>query len=132
MIKRELQIFLIVGTLTVLVDLCTYRSLLWTQLFSIDTAKGMGFITGTVFAYLANRFWTFGHKQHADGTLIRFLLLYSATLAANIIINSLVINLLNGFAWNLSAAFLIATGVSATLNFIGMKWFAFKEQHASP
>lgn len=132
MIKRELQIFLIVGTLTVLVDLCTYRSLLWTQLFSIDTAKGLGFITGTVFAYLANRFWTFGHKQHADGTLIRFLLLYSATLAANIIINSLVINLLNGFAWNLSAAFLIATGVSASLNFIGMKWFAFKEQHASP
>src|SRR3990167_3211350 len=121
MIKKEINIFLIVGSLTVLTDFITYRSLLWASVCSIDTAKALGFITGTIFAYLANRIWTFGHKQHAEGTLVRFLLLYSLTLAANIIINSTVIQLLAALTWKLPIAFLFATGVSATLNSIGMK-----------
>lgn len=88
MIRRELAIFLVVGTLTVLVDFLTYRGLVWMQLFSVDIAKGIGFLIGTVFAYFANRLWTFGHKAHAVGSAWRFIVVYSLTLAVNVIVNS--------------------------------------------
>jgi putative flippase GtrA len=94
MIKRELAIFLVVGTLTVMIDFLTYRGLVWAQLLGVDSAKGLGFLTGTVFAYFANRFWTFGHKAHAVGSAWRFIILYSLTLAANVLVNSLLISCL--------------------------------------
>ena len=94
MIKRELAIFLIVGTLTVMIDFLTYRGLVWAQLLGVDSAKGLGFLTGTVFAYFANRFWTFGHKAHAVGSAWRFIILYSLTLVANVQVNSLLITCL--------------------------------------
>lgn len=127
MIKREINIFLIVGSLTVLTDCVIYRSLLLSGLFEINTAKAIGFLAGSLFAYCANRFWTFGHKKHIDGTMFRFILLYASTLWANIVINSTILQLLNNSPWKLQIAFLFATAASATLNFIGMKWFAFKE-----
>jgi putative flippase GtrA len=96
MIKRELAIFLIVGTLTVMIDFLTYRGLVWAQLLGVDSAKGIGFLTGTVFAYFANRFWTFGHKAHAVGSAWRFIILYSLTLAANVLVNAFLITWLPG------------------------------------
>ena len=92
MIRRELPIFLVVGTLTVLIDFLTYRGLIWAQVFSVDMAKGTGFIVGTLFAYFANRFWTFGHKAHAGGSVWRFIIVYSITLAVNVLVNSFLIN----------------------------------------
>ena len=94
MIKRELAIFLIVGTLTVMIDFLTYRGLVWTQLLGVDSAKGLGFLTGTVFAYFANRFWTFGHKTHAVGSAWRFIILYSLTLATNVLVNAFLMSYL--------------------------------------
>lgn len=126
MIRRELGIFLVAGSLTVLIDYLTYRSLVWGQLLAVDMAKGVGFITGTTFAYLANRFWTFGHKQHAAGSAWRFALLYAVTLSANVGINALALDVLPNLPGTIQFAFLIATAVSATMNFVGMKSFVFK------
>lgn len=123
---RELGIFLVVGSLTVLIDYSTYRSLVWGQLLAVDMAKGVGFITGTAFAYLANRFWTFGHKQHAAGSTRRFALLYAVTLSVNVGINALALNAFIALPGAVQFAFLIATGISSTMNFIGMKSFVFK------
>jgi putative flippase GtrA len=91
MIRRELAIFLVVGTLTVVIDFLTYRGLIWAQLLGVDSAKGIGFLTGTVFAYFANRFWTFGHKVHAVGSAWRFIVVYSLTLGTNVLVNSFLI-----------------------------------------
>ena len=91
MIRRELAIFLIVGTMTVVIDFLTYRGLIWAQLLGVDSAKGIGFLTGTVFAYFANRFWTFGHKVHAVGSAWRFIFVYSLTLGTNVLVNSFLI-----------------------------------------
>jgi putative flippase GtrA len=91
MIRRELAIFLIVGTLTVIIDFLTYRGLSWAQLLDMNSAKGLGFLTGTLFAYFANRFWTFGHKAHAAGSVWRFIIVYSFTLAANVLVNAFLI-----------------------------------------
>lgn len=125
MIRRELPIFIIVGSMTVLVDFSVYRGLLWSGLTPIELAKGVGFVAGTLFAYFVNKFWTFAHKDHASGSVFRFAVLYSLTLAANIYINQLGIKLMQGKSLALVMAFLIATTISAALNFLGMKWFVF-------
>lgn len=126
MIRRELAIFLVVGSLTVLVDFLAYRSLVWMELMGIDMAKATGFIVGTLFAYFANRIWTFGHTAHAPGSAWRFAVLYTITLGANVWVNALALALLGKVAQAVLLAFLFATGVSASLNFLGMKLFVFK------
>lgn len=126
MIKREIVIFLLVGTLTVLIDYLTYRGLVLMGLMGIDLAKAISFLTGTLFAYFANRFWTFGHQTHASGSSWRFVVLYSTTLGTNVLVNALALTLLGDATMAVQGAFLLATGVSASLNFLGMKFFVFK------
>lgn len=126
MIKRELVIFLIVGASTVLVDFITYRGLIDFQVMEVDMAKATGFLVGTLFAYFTNRFWTFGQKSHKPGSAWRFSALYASTLGANVLINALALKLLADMAVAFQLAFLLATGVSASLNFVGMKLFVFK------
>ena len=131
MIKRELIIFLIVGSLTVVVDFLSYRGLVWSNLMGVDLAKAIGFLTGTVFAYFANRIWTFGHKAHAPGSAWRFAVLYTITLSANVLVNALALEILGDESLAIQLAFLLATAVSAMLNFIGMKVFVFRSNSAS-
>ena len=126
MIKRELAIFLIVGVSTVLVDFISYRGLIGFQVMEVDMAKAAGFLVGTLFAFFANRFWTFGHNPHVPGSVWRFSALYASTLGANVLTNALVLKLLSDMAIAIQLAFLLATGVSACLNFLGMKLFVFK------
>lgn len=120
MISREALLFLIVGVLTVGVDFAVYNLLL--PVLPVTVAKMISFAAGTVFAYVANRFITFGNKSR--GSLWRFLLLYGMTLGINTGVNSLILNLLGPQAKTL--AFLCATGASATLNFLGMKFLVFR------
>jgi len=126
LIKRELVIFLVVGASTVFVDFIIYHGMLGFQVMEVDMAKATGFLVGTLFAYFANRFWTFGHMSHITGSAWRFSALYATTLGANILINALALKLLAGMAAYLQLAFLLATGVSACLNFFGMKFFVFR------
>jgi putative flippase GtrA len=131
MIKRELGIFLIVGSLTVAVDFGAYRGLVWLGITGVDAAKAIGFLAGTLFAYLSNRFWTFGHRSHAPGTLWRFAVLYAATMGANVLVNSLALRFLADTMTAVQLAFLLATAISAILNFLGMKFFVFKPSTVS-
>ncbi len=128
MIRRQLTIFLIVGCLTVAFDFICYRSLMaWTML-PTGIAKTAGFLTGTLFAYFANRAWTFGRQRHAPGSAWRFGLLYAVSLGANVAINAACLALLSPMASAVALAFLAATGVSTCLNFIGMKLFVFADR----
>jgi len=124
MIRRELSIFLVVGITTVLIDFTVYRGLVWSGL-PISAAKSAGFLAGTIFAYVANKVWTFGRPSHSPGSVWRFALLYSVTLGANVLINALALRALEGSALAVQIAFLLATGTSASLNFVGMKYFVF-------
>lgn len=126
MIRRELLVFLVVGSLTVLVDFLTYRGLLWSGVAWTGGAKAAGFLAGTVFAYFANRAWTFGHRSHRSGTAWRFALLYAVTLGANVSVNAAALRFLAGTGFAVQLAFLAATGVSTCLNFLGMKLFVFR------
>lgn len=131
MIRRELSVFLIVGVLAVVIDFSAYRGLLHAGVKEIELAKAAGFFVGTLFAYFANRYWTFGHAQHQAGSVWRFVMLYASTLAANVFVNSMMLALLQDATGALQLAFFVATAVSASLNFIGMKIFVFKHKSAA-
>ena len=128
MIKRELAIFLIVGALTVLIDFTVYRVLVQLFTVNIDVAKAAGFLNGTLFAYFANKSCTFSRKTPALGSAWRFAILYTVTLIANISVNALALRFFTLDAASIQFAFIFATGVSAVLNFLGMKYFVFKSQ----
>lgn len=131
MLKRELVIFLIVGVSTVLIDFMIYLCLVGFGVMEIDFAKATGFLIGTLFAYFANRFWTFGQKPHFPGSEWRFMVLYASTLGINVLINSITLVLLADENAAIPLSFFIATGVSASLNFAGMKLFVFNPIPAS-
>jgi putative flippase GtrA len=126
MIKRELPLFLIVGSLSALIDFAIYRGLASVAAVAIDIAKAGGFLGATVFAYFSNRFWTFGGTAHEPGSAWRYGLLYVITLGANVSVNACVLRLLGDARAAVPLAFLIATGIAASLNFLGLKRFVFR------
>lgn len=126
MIRRELVIFLIVGVAAVLVDFLTYHGLVNFQVMEVDIAKLTGFLTGTIFAYFGNRFWTFSQRSRAKGSAWRFATLYAFTLGANVLTNAISLKLLADMTLAFQVAFVLATGVSASLNFLGLRLFVFK------
>lgn len=125
MIKKELLFFLIIGVTTVLVDLCTYLLLIKLNFLLISFAKAFGFLSGTIFSYFANRYWTFGNKKFISGNFWRFLVLYLTTLGTNVFVNNLSLIFFIDVTHAIHLSFIIATGVSASLNFLGMKFFVF-------
>lgn len=134
-IKRELAIFLIVGLLTVAIDFLLYRGILYIKPFgfeSVNLVKGFSFIGGTIFAYFANRFWTFNQQSTRAGSVVRFIMVYLLGLGANVVVNHFSINWFNTLfpttELGIVLAFILATGVSAALNFIGMKFFVFTDK----
>jgi putative flippase GtrA len=130
MLRREFAIFLVVGSTSVLVDFFIYAGIVRGTDASVGIAKGSSFIIGTAFTYFANRFWTFGHSDHQSGSAWRYALLYTITLSTNIIVNSSSLWILRDTHLAVPLAFLTATGVSASLNFLGMKLFVFKPSAA--
>jgi putative flippase GtrA len=122
--SKEIRYFLIVGILTVLIDYLVY-SLSRKLIINNTQAKAFGFISGTVFAFLANRNITFKNHDNIWGHFYKFLILYSGTLFINVTINNSLLNWLSDFHYKVQLSFLIATSTSAIINFIGMKYFVF-------
>lgn len=120
--------FLIVGGTTVLIDFLTYRLLIWLKLF-VWISKTIGFITGTIFAYFANKTWTFQANVGGKEVFAKFLLVYFTNLFVNVSVNSGLVGFWRKEEIALWSAFLIATGCSATLNFLGMKFFVFAQKN---
>ena len=127
LLEYEVARFLIVGGTTVLIDLICYFTLIYMG-FDTSLSKGISFSVGTVFAYFANRNYTF---QSSIGGFFRFTvftLLYLSTLVVNVVSNEIVLKLTSQINSSLIMAFFIATSLSATLNFIGMKYIVFNAQ----
>lgn len=116
--KKEFFRFLVMGTLTVCLDFFLYS--LTQGMAGLALAKGVGFVGGAIFAFFANRAWTFASPKRG-GTPVRFSFLYLGNLALNVASNHLLLAL--GFPYELS--FLFATAASAASNFVGMKFWVF-------
>ena len=114
--------------MTALVDFISYRGLVWAQLLSVDSAKAAGFLIGTLCAYFANQRWTFERRVRSHQRLLRFMALYTVSLMVNIYVNARLLEMLQGLRAAVPIAFVIATCISACMNFIGMKFFVFAER----
>ncbi|MGE4457261.1 MAG: GtrA family protein [Arcobacteraceae bacterium] len=118
--KKELKRFLVAGLSAVGTDLVTYYILL--NFFHHDVAKAISFLLGTIVAFVINKYWTFEKHEKSYKEIFQFGLLYTFTLGANVIVNKLVLDNTN----IVFLAFLVATGVSTVLNFLGQKYWVFK------
>lgn len=124
--KQQVGRFLIVGVTTVLIDFVAYMFLLWFGM-AVSPAKALGFITGMVFAFVANKSWTFSLKSTRKYVILPFILVYGTNLLINVGINDLVIWFFGREKIFLLLAFFCATGTSAVLNFLGMKFIVFSK-----
>ncbi|MGN7808430.1 GtrA family protein [Flavobacterium johnsoniae] len=118
--KKELKRFIAAGFSAVATDLITYYLLL--NFLSTFMSKSISFLLGTIVAFFMNKYWTFEKKERSYVEILRFAILYSLTLGANVLVNKLVLD--NSGIVILS--FLIATVVSTIINFIGQKFWVFK------
>lgn len=119
-LKKELKRFLIAGFSAVGTDLVTYYILL--NFLSHDVAKSISFLLGTIVAFLINKYWTFEKHDKSYKEIVQFTILYTITLGANVITNKFVLVQMDSVLF----AFLVATGVSTVLNFLGQKFWVFK------
>ena len=129
-LEYEVGRFIIVGSTTVLIDLICYFILIFSGL---DTylSKGISFSLGTVFAFFANQNYTFNNPKAGFNKFMVFVLLYLSTLLVNVLSNEIVLDLTGRIGVSFVIAFLFATVISASLNFIGMKYMVFNSKDRS-
>ena len=125
--KSQLTRFIFVGSTTVLIDFVSYSLLVFIGI-NTQYAKGIGFLSGTVFAYFANRKITFRSSYSGIFRFVIFSVLYISTLIVNVVTNEAVLYILTFTKMSYLLAFLTATTLSATLNFLGMKYIVFPSE----
>ena len=128
MFNNEIYRFLIVGFLTVLIDFLSYFLLLY-FIISSSFAKTLSFILGASFAYFANNKFTFKYNIYNKKNIFLFVVLYVVSLTINVFINELLLYLLYAFNVKYFLSFFMATFISASVNYLGMKYIVFKKNH---
>ena len=123
--SSEISRFVVVGSTTVIIDLISYSLLLLVG-FNSFYSKGIGFSFGAIFAYFANLKVTFRRNNYGIRQFILFILLYLLTLGVNVMSNEFILDKLDAKISSFIMAFLVATSISASLNFLGMKFIIFK------
>jgi putative flippase GtrA len=125
-LTKEIKYFIIIGILTVIIDYFSYSCIIFLHPNTI-LAKTIGYIFGATFSFFTNRSITFSKNDKKYWPhLIRFISLNMTTLFVNVYFNYIILIALKNFILNFQLSFLLATSVSAILNFTGMKWLVFK------
>lgn len=131
--KKEIARFIVSGICAVTTDMLFYYLL--SNFLEISLAKGISFLIGTITAYLMNKYYTFEQKDKSAKEVIQFVSLYLVSLLVNIGINKISLILLplplqylpslTNYQTVKLLAFLLATGASTVLNFLGQKFWVF-------
>lgn len=124
--KKEIGRFLIAGFTAVGTDASVYYLLI--NFLSYSPAKATSFISGTIVAFIINKYWTFKIPKKSYTEMVKFGLLYLFSLTVNVSLNKLSLIIMPEF---IALAFLIATGASTIINFIGQKFWIFKKVYVT-
>lgn len=122
--NKEIYKFLIVGSSSVLLDFIIYRILVNNGL-DISLSKLLSFVSGSVFGFILNKYWTFNSKKKTFREIIYYIILYTITAYLNTGVNKFVL----GLYTNTTFSFLCATGVSTVINFLGQKFIVFRKNN---
>jgi putative flippase GtrA len=123
--QKQLRRFLVVGSLSVLVDFGVYSALATGAGLAVSLAKAFSYLAGVVVGFVLNKRWTFESSRRSWQEATTYLALYAVTLGVNVGCNRLVLSLIG--ADHRSLAFIMATGVTTVLNFIGMRLVTFRQ-----
>ncbi|MGO2828068.1 MAG: GtrA family protein [Corynebacterium casei] len=129
-LKTQLSRFVFVGIFTAILDYSVTMLLTYFGLHR-SAAKAIGWVFGTIAAYLVNARWTFGAKVSGK-TAVTVGLLYASTFAVQNVLYWLLESPLialgfEGLAKN-TIAFVIAQGVATVTNFVIQRVFVFKSK----
>lgn len=118
----ELLRFLVGGGSAVAVDALLYALL--SHFIDVSVSKALSYIAGAVVGFIINKLWTFKSKQFKLTEILKYILLYTFSAAANTFFNNLVVYIVG----NTVFAFLCATGISTVINFLGQKFIVFSKK----
>ena len=118
--------FLIVGFSSVAIDAAVYWLLLALGCPSW-TAKPISYVAGTIFSYFGNWRFTFGERR-GKFSEVAFALVYASSLAINLGLNELGLQLLHDWSFRAPVVFLFTTAVTTVWNFVGMSLFVFRDR----
>lgn len=89
-------------------------------------AKAISFVLGMNLSFLLNRAFTFRTGETRFGK-IKFVVVYSASLAVNVLMNSfLLMKLAQDSQFSKFLAFFAASATAIVINFVGMRYVVFK------
>lgn len=138
-LKKQLIKFILIGILAVVVDLICYYFLLrllpekaFSEISNEAFAKTISFLCGLNVTYIFNKSWTWKHNNKSSKRFGKFIILYSFSLLINVFMNSFFLRILQknvsftAIPYKYFVAFLGATLLSASFNFIGQKVWVFK------
>ncbi|MHB1195589.1 MAG: GtrA family protein [Lutibacter sp.] len=138
-LKKQLVKFTLIGLLAVSVDLLCYFILLnilpekmFQTIGNEAIAKSISFMCGMTVTYFFNKFWTWKKKDRSQKRLVKFGALYGIALLINVGTNSALLYILHQYSrfFNLPfkyfIAFVGASGLSASVSFMGQKFWVFK------
>ena len=130
MISKQAVKFIIIGVTVVLIDYISYMFLL--NIFdNYVFSKGISFILGSIFSYVFNRIWTFNNSVHSYKKLFKFSILYISTLLINVFTNYFILLFFENYIFKIYIGFLIATLISASINYLVMKYFIFNSKEVT-
>jgi putative flippase GtrA len=123
-LKTQVWRFIVTGGFAAVVDFGLYVALLGSGQH-VNVAKTIGFVAGTVTAYLINRRWTF----QAPPSKVRFIAvcaLYALTYAVQVGINYLFYMQFENQPWRVPVAYVIAQGTATVINFVVQRSVIFR------
>jgi putative flippase GtrA len=154
-VVKQITKFFIIGVTAVLVDLVIYyfaTTLLdylnvLAPAYVINISKSFGFLFGSMYTYYLNKRWTWRNNDRANNVLRgKFALIYTISFAFNVGINHYTLAYLPDTFFSINfftqasqpstlltfqgdkiIAFFTATLFSAVFNFVGQKFWVFKQ-----
>jgi putative flippase GtrA len=124
LLQKQLVKFILIGVIGTLCDWCVYVSAL--EYLGVISSKALAFIVGSMIAFAFNKSWTFKDKNQKKKQIPKFFILYLGTLSLNTGVNAWV---LSTFEVEKIVAFVLATGLHTVVNFLGQKFWVFKQKN---